>query len=192
MANRFPPASRSGSRLSRNAPRDRSSWRIPPTPKADPMVGAGRGIAKQLRPAIETSDHDVLVQENQVPRCGIVLYIAAGGEEVLVAVVVEIGLRDAHVVAIAGHAGLRGDIGEPAGAIVAVEGVVEFRSRFEQAWNRGAVDEVDIRAAVVVVIRGITQRKVDAGAMKSVGRRGSSPRRMPALRRMRRDESQTS
>lgn len=185
MASRFPPASRSGSRLSRNAPRDRSSWRIPPTPKADPLVGAGRGIAKQ-------SDHDVLVQENQVPHCGIVLYIAAGGEEVLVAVVVEIGLRDAHVVAIAGHAGLRGDIGEPAGAIVAVEGVVEFRSRFEQAWNRGAVDEVDIRAAVVVVIRGITQRKVDAGAMKSVGRRGSSPRRMPALRRMRRDESQTS
>src|SRR5262249_42320385 len=91
------------------------------------------------------------------------LVAVVGDEQIGVAVVVVVAGADALAPAAAGDAGLRGDVGERAVAVVPIEmahwcGVVRRR-------QAGAVDEKDVRPAVVVVVE---DRDAAAGRLEDV------------------------
>ncbi len=83
----------------------------------------------------------------------------AGDEEVDEAVIVKVGGDRRHAVNVRGHAGLVGDIGEGAVAVVPVEMVVRRsrgrllqRVRMHAVFQRLAADHVEIGQSVVVVV----------------------------------------
>ena len=78
--------------------------------------------------------------------------IDAGDEEVGVAVVIVIADGGAHGVAGAGDAGLFGDVGEFPVAFVVIEAVPIFGRGLLKGRDVGAVGEVDVGAAVAIVI----------------------------------------
>ena len=107
--------------------------------------------------------------------------IDAGDEQVLPSVVVVIGGGNARREALAPNSGGNRDIGERSIAVVAIQPVVEGRIGFIELRLAGAVHEVQVRLAVVVVIEngnsadhwldlpllgrcGVSQDEVDACA----------------------------
>ena len=104
---------------------------------------AGRGDARLLGDVGERAVAVVVVQRAAAVR---------GDEDVGVAVVVVVGDGAAHAeLRAAGDAGLVGDVGERAVAVVLVERVLERRLRLVEVAG-AAVDHEDVDPAVVVVV----------------------------------------
>src|ERR1035441_5364227 len=75
-----------------------------------------------------------------------------GDIDILPAVVVVIAYRLPHIVAIAGDTRLVGDIGESAVMIIVKQTVLVLVGFFPERWKGGAIGEIDIQVAVVVVV----------------------------------------
>ena len=78
--------------------------------------------------------------------------VDAGDEQVGEAVVVIVARGDADVVACAAHSGFVGDVLEGPVVAVAVEAIAILRAGLFERWLFGAVGEIDVGIAVVIVV----------------------------------------
>ena len=73
-------------------------------------------------------------------------------ENVCATIVVVVTNSDSHAIACSGHACFFGDVGESTVMVVAIETVPVIRRSLPQRWYLCAVDRVDIKESIVVVI----------------------------------------